>query len=56
MEEKEKNREQEEGYKYICPVCGYILKVYSPDEKFSCPLCGYEGEGFTALDEEKSMH
>ena len=53
MEEREeKATGREEEYKYVCPVCGYILKVYSPDETFSCPLCGYEGKLFTKLKSE----
>lgn len=53
MEEKEYGTEKQETTKYICPVCGYILKVHSPQKKFTCPLCGCENETFAVwLDED----
>ena len=40
--------------KYICPVCGYVLKVHDSEREFRCPLCGTESSRFVKkpLEEE----
>ena len=52
-EEKTPVKAEKTG-KYICPVCGYILKVHTPDEEFRCPLCGCEGKKSEPLPEEEA--